>query len=231
MQLDCPRCGRTIPGGDINVQTSIAKCSACGSVFGFADLVPGAQAAYRKPVVEMPKHFSVAQEGADLLITYRWFSAGFVFLLFFCLFWDGFLAVWYYLAFVKGGPLGMKLFPLIHVAAGIGLTYFTLAGFVNRTIVRASSGELAIRHLPLPWPGNKVLSRADVEQLFCEEKMSRGRNGTSVAYQVSAVMRGGSRVKLVSGLASPEQALFIEEQIEGFFGIKDRPVAGEMRPA
>ena len=111
MQLDCPHCGRTIPAEDINVQTTIAKCSKCSAVFGFADLVPGAQAAYRKPSVGMPKRFSVSQEGADFVISYRWFSGMFVFLLFFCVFWDGFLAFWYYLAFAKNGPLVMKLFP------------------------------------------------------------------------------------------------------------------------
>jgi len=229
MPLDCPHCRRSISPGDINVQTSIAKCSSCGAVFGWTDLVGGAQTAARKPAVEMPKRFSVALEGADLVITHRWFSAIFVFLLFFCLLWNGFLALWYFLAFMKGGPLLMKLFPVLHVALGIGLAYFTLAGFVNRTVIRVGSGTLSIRHWPLPWPGNKVLSWTDVEQLFCEEKVSRGRSGVSVAYQVSAVMRGGSRVKLVSGLPSPEQALFIEQRVEGALGIKDRPVLGELQ--
>lgn len=231
MQLNCPHCRRAIPAGDINVQTSIAKCSMCSAVFGFADRIPGAQAAYRKEAIEMPKRFSIEREGPDILIAFRWFSPLFIGLLLFCVFWDAFLAFWYYLAFTKGGPLMMKLFPLIHVSVGVGLTYYVIAGFVNRTLIRVGPGELSIRHVPLPWPGGKTVARAELEQLFCEEKVHRGKNGVSYTYDVSAVLRGASRVKLVTGLQSPEQALYIEQQVECFLGIKDRPAPGEMRPA
>ena len=43
--------------------------------------------------------------------------------------------MWYGIAFAADTPLIAKLFPLLHVAMGIGLTYFTLAGLVNRTTV------------------------------------------------------------------------------------------------
>lgn len=228
MQLDCPQCGRSIPAEDINVQSAIAKCSACSAVFGFADRVPGAQAASRKPTVGLPRRLSLAQDGADLVITLKWFSASFVFLLFFCVFWDGFLVFWYSMAFADGSSLAMKLFPVVHVAVGVGLSYFTIAGFVNRTLVRVGPGEIQVRHVPLPWPGNKILSRDSVEQLFSEEKISRGRSGINRTYQVSAILRDGSKAKLVRGLLSPDQALFIEQQIEGCLGIEDRPVPGEM---
>ncbi len=228
VQLECPQCGRSIPSEDINVQAAIAKCSACGAVFGFADKVPGARAESRKPVVDLPRRFSVAQDGADLVITRRWFSPSFVFLLFFCVFWDGFLAFWYFMAFTDGSPLPMKLFPVVHVAVGVGLSYFTVAGFVNRTLVRVGPGEIQVRHVPLPWPGNKVLSAESVEQLFSEEKISRGRNGVNRSYQVSAVLRNGAKTRLVRGLQSPDQALFIEQQVERHLGIEDRPIPGEM---
>jgi hypothetical protein len=37
-------------------------------------------------------------------------------------------------------------------------------------------------------------------------------------------------MKLVSGMDKPEDALLLEQKTEGFLGITDRPVAGEMRP-
>ncbi len=38
----------------------------------------------------------------------------------------------------------MILFPLLHVGIGAGLTYYTLAGFLNRTIVEVSHEGLTI---------------------------------------------------------------------------------------
>lgn len=230
MHLTCPSCGREIRSDDINIQMAMAKCAACHAVFGFADKIEGAGTATGpKPQVELPKRFSVQMDPDGLVITRRWFSPVVFFLLFFCVFWDGFLLVWYFMAFTQNGPLMMKLFPLLHVAVGLGLTYATLTAFVNKTTIRVNYTEIAVRHGPLPWPGNKSLPRSEVEQLFCQEKMSRGESGYSSNYEVGTIGMGGKRDKIVTGLTSPEQALFIEQQIEGYLGIRDRPVAGEMR--
>ncbi len=232
MDIKCPHCSRTVPAENINIQTSIAKCGSCNAVFGFADKVPGASAfGPSKRTVEMPSNYTVANEGADLVITRRWMNWKYVMMLVFCVFWDGFLVFWYSIAFSQGGPLAMKLFPVLHVAVGVFLTYSTLAGFLNRTKITLNTGELRIKHYPLPWPGNKVVPRPEIEQLFCEEIMHSNKNGTSYTYNLQAVKTGGGRLKLVSGMDKPEDALFLEQKIEGFLGITDRPVAGEMRPA
>jgi len=231
MDIKCPNCSRTVSAENINIQTCIAKCVYCNSVFGFAGEVPGA-AAYgsSKTAVEMPKDYSIEMEGADLVIIRSWFSLKYLGLLAFCVFWDGFLVVWYSIAFRTNGPLMMKLFPILHVAAGVALTYIAIAGLTNRTRITLNTAELRIRHYPLPWPGNRVLARQEITQLFCEEKMNNTRNGVSYSYCLSAVLGGGRRLKLVSGLDDPADALFLEQKIEGYLGITDRPVAGEMRP-
>jgi hypothetical protein len=178
----------------------------------------------------MPKNYTMENEGVDLVITRRWLSWKYVAMLVFCVFWDGFLVFWYTMAFREGGPLVMKLFPMLHVAVGVFLTYTTIAGFLNRTKITLNTWELRIKHYPLPWPGNKVVQRQELDQLFCEEKMNSNRNGVTYTYSLQAVTAGGGRMKLVSGMDKPEDALFLEQKIEGFLGITDRPVAGEMRP-
>jgi len=231
MDITCPHCSRPVPAEDVNVQTSIAKCRYCSAVFGFAGQVPGASAfGPSKRAVEMPDDYTMSMEGSGLVLVRRWFSWKYLFMLFFCVFWDGFLVFWYTAAFKTNGPLMVKLFPLLHVAVGVGLTYATLAGFLNRTKISLNSAELRIRHYPLPWPGNRLLQRQELDQLFCEEKLSSSRNSVSYTYSLSAVLTGGKRVKLISGLDNPEDALFLEQKIEGYLGITDRPVAGEMRP-
>lgn len=232
MEIKCPHCSRAVPADNINVQTSIAKCAYCSSVFGFAGQVTGAGGyGASKRTVDTPNGYSVAMEGADLVIIRRWFSWKYLFLLAFCVFWDAFLVVWYTIAFTHNGPLIMKLFPMMHVAVGVGLTYYTVAGFLNKTRITLNTAEMRIRHYPLPWFGSKILPRQEINQLFCEEKMSRNRNnGMSYSYSLSAVMSGGKRLKLISGLDNPEDALFLEQRIESHLGIADKPVAGEMRP-
>lgn len=232
MKLECPHCSSPIQTENINIQSAIAKCGDCGAVFGFAEKVPGAAPfGASKRAVVMPKGYSVGYEGTGLVITRRWLCAKFVALLGFCVFWDGFLVVWYSLAFTKGAPLLMKLFPVLHVAVGVFITYTAVAGLINRTRITVNSAELGIKHFPLPWPGSRTVPRYEVDQLFCEERINRSRNGASYSYDLSAVMKDGKRQKLVLGLDTPENALFLEQQIEGYLGISDRPVAGEMRPA
>lgn len=208
----------------------MAKCSSCAAVFGFADKVAGA-ALHAKREVQMPRGYSLGTDGADLVITRRWFSAKYIFLLFFCIFWDGFLFFWYSTAVSGGAPLVAILFPLLHVGVGVFLTYTTIAGFLNRTRVSVNPAELRIKHYPLPWPGNRTVPRQELEQLFCSEKLSNSKNGVHYTYGLYAVLAGGRREKLVTGLDSPEDALFLEQKIEGYLGITDRPVVGEMRPA
>ncbi|MBI4803297.1 MAG: hypothetical protein HY796_12320 [Elusimicrobia bacterium] len=230
MKLNCPHCSWTIPAENINIQTAIAKCGSCSAVFGFADKAPGAVPFGSKRAVEMPKGYSVDHVGTGLEITRRWRSWKYLALLGFCIFWDGFLVVWYFIAFTKGGPLVMKLFPILHVAAGVALTYTAIAGLLNRTRITVNTAEVGIKHFPLPWLGNRLVMRQEIDQLFCEEKIRHGKNGVHYSYNLSAVLRDGKRLKLVSGLDTPEKALFLEQQIEGYLGIADRPVAGEMRP-
>jgi hypothetical protein len=115
------------------------------------------------------------------------------------------------------------------LAVGVGLTYFTLAGFLNQTTIEVDTFRLSIRHGPLPWFGNCTLPAAEIGQLYCQERTRRQNNGgSSTTYSVSAVTKGGRQVKLVSTLEDQDQALFIEQQIEQYLGIEDRPVGGEL---
>ena len=69
------------------------------------------------------------------------------------------------MAFQVDAPWIMKVFPIAHVAVGVGLTYYTVAGFVNSTVLRVSEGQLAVRQGPFPWPGNRTLHTSDLDQL------------------------------------------------------------------
>ncbi|MGD8451320.1 MAG: hypothetical protein PVJ57_05825 [Phycisphaerae bacterium] len=237
MHVHCPHCGAQIPADDLNVDSAIARCRTCNAVFSFADALdrerggPVTRSAASDEVpVPQPRGLHVEDWDGNLRITRRWFSPAFIFLVFFCAFWDEFLVFWYSIAFGGDAPWIMAVFPILHVAVGIGLTYFTLCGFVNRTVITVDAGQLAIRHGPLPWPGNRVVPTGDLEQLYCRERLRHSNRGrTSVQYELHAATVGGGRIKLLGMLDDPEHALFLEQRIEQYLGITDRPVRGEYR--
>lgn len=236
MNVHCPQCGKPIDADDMNLSTMAAKCGACNALFSLDGFIHdgGERSRIERSVdknVAQPKAIQVEDRGHELRMTRRWFSPLFVFLVFFCIAWDGFLIFWYSIAFGESSvPWIMIVFPIGHLAVGVGLTYFTIAGFVNRTIVCVDQRKFSVRHVPLPWPGAQTISVDAIDQLYCKEKISRGKHGsTRVSYELMASLKGGGSRPVLKGLSDIEQALFIERRVEGFLGIRDRQVAGELR--
>jgi hypothetical protein len=173
----------------------------------------------------------------DLVIETRWFEARrHLPMLAFCLFWDGFLVAWYARIFGFDAPARagtaltvlFAVFPMMHVAIGVWLTYRTLAGLLNRTRVGLRDGALFVRHGPIPWRGNLTLPPGTIRQLFCEERRATERRDMPLSYALSAVMEGGVRVPLVLDLERAEQGLFLEQALEERLGIVDAEVEGEV---
>ena len=253
MQLTCGQCGAPFRAADLHLARGLAVCSACGGVQRLPGPVTSdaknhseAPPANRKTSadVPVPDRFTVEDDGRELTIRYGWFQWILLFLLFFAIAWDSFLVGWYWM--LTSGPFGgnndmpgpFKLiffvFPIAHVAVGIGLTYFVLAGFLNSTVVRVVDGMLSVRHGPLPWRGNLDLPSDEIEQIYCQNKLQTsrdedGRSSTSMSYEVHAVVAGQKR-KLLGGLRDADQALFVEQALERFLKIEDRAVPGEMTP-
>jgi hypothetical protein len=125
----------------------------------------------------------------------------------------------------------MVVFPLGHVAVGVGLTYYTLAGLLNRTTVEVSQGALRVRHAPLPWMRNRVIAGHEISQLFCEEKQWRRRYSTVKRYRLHAIVGHERRRVSLLTLDDMQQALYLEQRFEQELGIVDRPVPGELKVA
>lgn len=249
MQLTCGQCGAPFRAADLHLDRGIAVCSACGSV----QRLPGPSApetpadsespAGRQPLgdVPVPTQFTVEDDGHELVLRQCWFQWGYLFLLVFAIAWDSFLVGWYWMLIVPNGGLGgppgpfklvFFMFPMIHVAVGVGLTYSSVAGFLNSTVIRVADGMLSVRHGPLPWLGNLGLPTDGIEQIYCQNKLHKsrdddGRSTTSMQYEVHAVI-GGQKRKLLGGLHEADHALFVEQRLERFLGIEDRCVPGEM---
>jgi hypothetical protein len=234
VKLSCPNCKVDIPAADANLERAMARCRQCNEVFGFGELLPNTRGpafagrALPRAEVSLPKGYVLSEDAGRFQLTHRWFSPKAFFFVFFSLFWNGIVSV-FVTAIVSGQlPLPVLAFLSLHIAVGLGMAYFTLCMFVNRTVVEIDGDRLRVQHRPLPWPGARDLPVADLAQLFCREKVTHGKNGTSVTYELHASLRSGGVIKLLSGLDVPEQALFVEQQLEGRLGIRDEPVEGEL---
>lgn len=237
--MNCPYCGAPIPSSDVNIVRLVAKCKSCNEVFSFGDESAGkplaATAADHRegPTAPppMPPGLQTAIVGDALHIRYKWFRPAILFLLFFAIAWDSFLLFWYGAAlFVPGpGKIIMLVFPIAHLAVGVGITYAVLCGLFNTTTISVSRGALGIRHAPFSWGfGNKLIPVDQLDQLYCRSETTSGKNGSTTTYSLHAILADGKRLDLITKLDDRDLAAYLEFAIEKHLGIEDRAVSGEM---
>jgi|GEM_PF-869206 hypothetical protein len=242
MQLFCRSCGAEISADGVNLQTMMAKCSKCNAVFSFADMYAELEPKAAKNAdtytydIPQPGGITMHHDGMDLVLIRNWNSMNGLMTL-------GFGVLWMVILFFVFSPIiadfqmvlsddSLLIFGLLLVlpAAGIYSVISGLYGVLNKTMIRVSSGIIQTVHGPLPWPG-KRFDAHDFEQLFVSQKVtsstSRSGRRTTIKYQVEAITRSGTRTLILQGLESPEQAQFIEQEIERHLRIPDARVRGE----
>jgi hypothetical protein len=228
--LRCPSCASPLQEAGLDLARGLAKCAHCGALMTLESptALPAPAGARARARVPLPPRVMVLPTGDGVSIRLRWYKPQVLFLLCFCIFWDGFLVFWYAAALGGNAPIVAILFPLLHVSVGIGLTYFTLASLCNTTEVAVDSGKLQVRHRPLPWRGQRELERGDVTQLYCKQRTNNTRNGPSHSYELWAALKEGQSLKLLGAGLDSEQALFLEQELERALGLLDRQVPGEL---
>src|SRR5262249_13296469 len=127
-----------------------------------------------------------------------------------------------------GGPMMWlaMIFTLPHAAIGVFLVYATLAGLLNRTVVKVTSEFLTVRHGPVPCFGNRRMRVDELERLSCDKETDPETDGWRYVYSVNALTKGASKVDLVTNLDSA-QALFIKEELERWLHIEAHGVGRE----
>lgn len=251
--LACPQCGERIAASDVNLDLFVALCRTCdatvelgrddtGSTPPRAELPapPDRQTALtrgRPPealarLASPPAGITVQQHGQTLVLTRRWFrfSPGFLFLALWCLVWDGFLVVWYAIGFASlfsgsGEALIMLLFPILHLAVGIGVTYTLVATVVNRSRVEIDGSHVRVTHGPLPWGGPAPIPVHAVDQFYLVRQT--GKNGSTSGFDLVARRVDRTSEKVLGGLESDVQGRYLEQRLEAHLGLEDVAVEGE----
>jgi len=225
--LKCPSCKQEIPAEHININNMLAKCSDCNTVFNFQTQIK--QLPRFRPEVVMPYGIESYHFLDELNIELNWRSSASSFLIFFTIIWNAFLAFFVMISLFSES-YEMLLFISIHLLVGVGLIYYSLASFINKTYLTIDANRIVVEHKPLKMPLNRDrnIDVRNIEQLFSQKYSSGTTNGQpTYAFKVVAQLIGDEKVDLVKGLKSDQQALYIEQQIENYLDIPDRPVDGE----
>jgi len=173
--------------------------------------------------MSIPEGLDVSQQADAVVIRRSWRNLMVLPVFLFLIPWFGFLGFWYYHAFTaKHSPPMMFLFPLFHVAAGVGLGYFAVASLVNATNVSISTTSVSSKTGPLPWWGDRSVPAEAVRGLIVRER--RGNRG-SVSYALMYVDAANKERPLLSPTPRREQADFIAASIRTLLGLTESPSA------
>ncbi len=229
LKLDCPSCSTPIKAENINIDNTLAKCEHCDTIFNFEKDIPSRRL---KPEVLLPSGMEVLKLRSELEIQYKWRKRkndGFQ--SFFTIVWNAMLLP-FALGAIMSGQLIILLFMSAHLIIGMKLLYDFIASIINTTYVTADENSLSIEHRPLRKlkKTNNDIPVDDIKQIFVEKYVS-GRVNTKVlhAYSVNVVLKNNRKIRFIDGLKHPEQAQYIEQEIEWFLGIDDERVRGEFR--
>lgn len=224
--MNCPACGLAVPSNNVSALLRAARCGACDQLF---DTGTGQRATLPRALpplaLQPPKGWQLDELSGGFTARWRWFGGSTLVLVPFTLLWNAFLVGMAFNVLRDGTNPLMLLAGLAvpHTWVGVGLLYFVVASFVNTTTVGVAGGKLSVHHGPLWWPGRTSLPREHVQQLFVVEQRSRNRT----TFQLCALLRDGSRRKLLGSLESSAHAHFLEARLERVLGITDAPVDGE----
>jgi hypothetical protein len=233
VEFRCKACGSQIKFSPMILFKGAAECKNCGSLYPLSSLQELAQQQpppdqQTRERVTLPKGISTSS-GDGYAIHRKWFSGTTIFFLIFGILWNGFVITWNTIA-ILGGDYTALLFSSVHTLVGIFIAYKVIADFLNTTTITVRFGELQLKHGPVPWPGSKTIPAGTIDQLYCKKHVSRSsKGGSSTSYTIQWVDREGKSRTLLGGFTKPEQALFIEQEVESYLGIQDRYVQGSYR--
>jgi hypothetical protein len=228
LNLVCDNCGTAIEGVNININSSLAQCNSCKSVFKINDDLFFAKKKKVKPEMIMPPGTDVLELSDSLDIRIDWLKSHpqgtLGFFTFFTIFWNGILAL------IAGGTLvsgeyGFLLYMSIHLIIGLGLLYYLASVYFNYTDVIVNKTVLQIDHRPIknPFIRSKKIDIEELDQLYVTKYVaSKSNDRPNYAYALYAILKSnGKKIVLIKGM-NRETQLYLEQEIERYLDIKDR---------
>jgi hypothetical protein len=233
MDIICKGCGALIRAESVDLKAMAAKCQSCNAAFSIADQVALADGSAPKARSEVPRPepFTVEYLGGTLCIKWRWYKPTAIILAAFTLTWEGVVFVFIIPSVGSGGDDFSVKLSILFTVIGIVLAYFTLTTFVNKTRIDVNTNALTVRYGPIPSVRGLSLPRDSLRQFYCVKQLygSRNRSSARTYYHLQALNADGLAITVIRNLQDAEEALYLEQELERFLGIKDELVRGELQ--
>lgn len=185
--------------------------------------------AENKMKLGLPDGMQMQQRNDELTLSYSWLGTKHFFAVLHLLIFCGF-----YWFSMRSNPVDLESLwqnklQLCVLLLIIGTAYFAALGFVNKTRLQVTHNRLKISHGPLPCLLSKTAQSSDFAQLYVKKDVhqSRSNNSIDVSYRLQVISKQGKTLTLIKGIQTSEDALYVEQEIESFLGIKNQPVQGE----
>lgn len=233
LDLTCTVCNNEIDPENVNINSTLAKCNHCGSLHFLDDEEFFGRRKRNRPEMMIPEGTEVLHLPSSLDIRTNWSrgksKGGTWFLLFFAIMWNAMIWPFAISGIVSGAILSVLPMAL-HLAVGLGLAYYVLSMFINKTDIYVTSNDITISSTPMKNPFSKdiVISTKNINQLYVTRYVSSTTNGVpNHAYALYAITSQNKRIPLIKGM-NKETQLYIEQEIENFLDIEDKYIRGEV---
>ncbi len=173
-KLYCSNCGSAIENDQINIQSDIARCSACSSIMKVSDLLNNSPKVHKKQtskknaLEDIPKGSKISIEKGDgKTIIIKTAAQGLkksqVPLIGFNLFWLAFITFWTGGAAFAGG--WFAAFSLPFWAVGFGMLYTNMSKIFSREEIKIGNGKITLtRKLPF-FSRKKTFLLGEIDQV------------------------------------------------------------------
>jgi len=135
------------------------------------------------------------------VLKYRWNTPEMLAIVAGCVFLD---VVFVGTGSYTSAPWGLVLW-LIVFQGTVNYLAFSFAANVTSIEINKDTLTLTVKNGPIPWPGNKTLSIADVQRAYAEEYP--GKRGTY--YAVFVILKDFNKIRLIGSMKEHHLAFFI----------------------
>lgn len=144
----------------------------------------------------------IEKNASNLIITRNWSkNSGYATLI-----W---IAVWVGLVtfFTSLGHQPIDMSIIIPYLPAIAMGYVAMTRFLNRTVIDVGPSQMTLRHMPIPWLGNKRYAIKDITGLHAETRRIYAKGHTVDECWLLIVRQGGKKSLLLKGLEMSELQL------------------------
>ncbi len=226
--LKCPNCNKQILSKNIHLDKNLAKCKDCDVLIELQEENNSVLHQRKEEIFVIPRGIEVLKMMTELNIDIKWRHSTNFFMMFFVIFWNMIILPFAIYA-ILAGEIIFLLGLSIHLLVGIGLIFWALAALFNTTYIVVDEKLISVQHRPFKLFYKEYnLDVNEIDQLYVKRYVNGRTNGNpNYAFALMINMKNKEEFQLLKGINKAPQAIFIEQQIEKFIGVKDKPMAGE----